>query len=252
MKQSIKHMFKVSLLTVCAMLLFVSSAFAAEITPEMLERWEKEGIDVNHMETIEKLRAYLAENIDQSMFAGLYIDREEVLTGTIVLAFTEELSAETKAELEALVQPPALLKIRTVTFTEEELLAKQREIDTAVFGEYIGGDPLDLDSEFVVAENPFQEYGFEVTNTGVDVIHNRVEIGILPYTSENAEIVYDMFGREMIHVVEGARFELLYDGFASDSASAGTAEAVTPIAAEANQGSLFERVVSWLKQLFSK
>lgn len=69
---------------------------------------------------------------------------------------------------------------------DEVLLQKQQEIDQYVFEEH-------------AAE--IEAQGFIVTHTGP--IGDVVEIGIQPYSEENANYLYELFGNELVKVVEG-------------------------------------------------
>jgi len=75
---------------------------------------------------------------------------------------------------------------------DEEILQKHREID-----------------QYLFEENPeeVKQKGFIVTHTGP--IDNYVEIGITPFSEENADYLYDIFGTDMVRVVEGQQAELL-------------------------------------------
>ena len=59
-----------------------------------------------------------------------------------------------------------------------------------------------------------EEKGFTVSHTVPT--EEYVEIGITPYTEENAQYLYSIFGKEQVKVVEGELAEL-YDSNAADS-----------------------------------
>jgi hypothetical protein len=75
---------------------------------------------------------------------------------------------------------------------ESALLQKQREIDRYLFGEH---------------SKEIADKGFKVTHTGP--AGSVVEIGITPYSEENAEYLYNIFGRDSVKVVEGTQAVLL-------------------------------------------
>ncbi|MUK89379.1 hypothetical protein GMD78_13505 [Ornithinibacillus sp. L9] len=154
---------------------------------EKLEEWEEQGIDPNHTEVVLTINDYIENNIDSNVFASLHIDREQRDLGVIVLSFTEEISAEHKSHIEGLLDEHAEIEFRTVDYTEEELIKKQQEIDL-----------LELENE-----------GISVVHTGVDVIANKVEVGIDPYNDEEAAVIYEKYGDEMITVVEGKQATIL-------------------------------------------
>lgn len=74
----------------------------------------------------------------------------------------------------------------SATAIDENILNKQREIDQYVFDQH---------------KDEIAEKGFEVIHTGT--FENYVEIEIMPYNEENAEYLYNIFGRDIIKVVEG-------------------------------------------------
>ncbi len=73
-----------------------------------------------------------------------------------------------------------------VTADEEALYAKQAEIDKILFEKYA---------------RDLEEKGIAVTHTGA--IENSIEVGITPYTPENADIVNKLIGDDTVKVVEG-------------------------------------------------
>lgn len=69
---------------------------------------------------------------------------------------------------------------------ENDLIQKQQEIDRYLF----------INHAAEVAQQ-----GFMVTHTGLK--DSYVEIGIRPYSEENAQYLYEIFGQDLIKVVEG-------------------------------------------------
>lgn len=91
-----------------------------------------------------------------------------------------------------------------LTKDQEALYSRQEEIDRYLFAEHAG---------------EIKEKGFSIYSTVVagDVI----EIGIVPFTKENADYLYNIFGNDMIKVVEGDISIIYASGFAgSDTATA--------------------------------
>ncbi len=85
------------------------------------------------------------------------------------------------------------------TGTDSELLKLQREIDKYVFEDH---------------SDEIQKLGFSVTHTGP--MDDFVEIGITPYSEENAEYLYKIFGSEKVKVVEGEKAVLYTAGGGSE------------------------------------
>lgn len=73
-----------------------------------------------------------------------------------------------------------------VTAADEALYEKQAEIDKMLFEKY--------------AED-LEEKGIIITHTGA--IEDNIEVGITPYTPENADIVNKLIGDDAVKVVEG-------------------------------------------------
>ncbi|MBU9720082.1 MULTISPECIES: hypothetical protein [Bacillaceae] len=131
--------------------------------------------------------------MDPSQFASLHLDYEQNPAGTIILSFTVEPSDEVKKEIEALVaDDPGDVAFRVVPYTEKELMEKQREIDHAVF-----------------EENVLEDKGISVYYTSPDIINSRVEVGISPFNEETVAVIHELFGDEMVEVVEGQQPQLL-------------------------------------------
>ncbi|MDQ0256750.1 hypothetical protein J2S74_004172 [Evansella vedderi] len=201
---------------------------------ERILEWEEAGIDPNHTETIEEIRSYLERHIAPGIFASLHIDRDERDLGVIVLSFTEDISGETKREIEALVEEPSEVAFRVVKFTEEQLREKQREIDSTVF-----------------EQNVFESEGITVHHTSPDIINSKVEIGISPFNDGTAQFVYDYFGDEMINVVQGYEVQLLIREGKPAGDAVETEEAMTVTVAASNESTgFFTRIWNWFLGLF--
>lgn len=68
------------------------------------------------------------------------------------------------------------------------LLEKQQKIDKYVFEDHV---------------KEIEEKGFSVTFTGP--MEDYIEIGIIPYSEENAEYLYSIFGKDGVKVVKGEK-----------------------------------------------
>lgn len=102
-----------------------------------------------------------------------------------------------------------IMKISTPFIAEEpegDLEILQKEIDDYVFLENY---------------KELEDRGFMTTSTGIT--DNYVEISIAPYSEENADFLYELFGRDSVKVVEGVEAVLYTNGeaapFDSDTAS---------------------------------
>lgn len=73
-----------------------------------------------------------------------------------------------------------------ITAADEALYAKQAEIDKMLFEKYA---------------KELEEKGISITHTGA--VEDYIEVGITPYTPENADIVSELIGDDAVKVVEG-------------------------------------------------
>ena len=92
------------------------------------------------------------------------------------------------------------LFIQPAMANTEEMLEKQAEIDQYLFVDHL---------------EELEELGIHVTHTSPTETH--VEIGISPYSEEHAQYLTEIFGAEVVKVVEGQQAVTLTAG--SDSAS---------------------------------
>jgi hypothetical protein len=100
----------------------------------------------------------------------------------------------------AALASPGVISAEAVT--SDALLQKQSEIDAYVFEQH---------------KEDLAKQGIQVTNTGP--VGDKVEIGILDYTDEKAKYLYDIFGTELVKVVEGQQAVLLGSPIASTEGS---------------------------------
>lgn len=84
----------------------------------------------------------------------------------------------------------------------------------AVLSQSTGTDNAMIDKQAEIDKYVFEEHADEIEKKGFIVIHtgpfdNYVEIGISPFTQENADYLYEIFGREHVKVVEGQQAQLM-------------------------------------------
>jgi hypothetical protein len=124
----------------------------------------------------------------KTLFIGIAIS---MVSSTVILAYTDE-GQQIEGQGQQIGgqgQQP------TVT---NNLLEKQKQIDKFVFEEHA---------------NEISDKGFKVINTGV--VGNFIEIGIMPYSEENAEYLYNAFGNDLVKIIEGK--QVVTVGTATDS-----------------------------------
>lgn len=159
-----------------------------------------------------------------------------MIIGTCILANTMAgVYADTTAAA------PAAPDQAVYAVVSDELTKKQNEIDQYVFEKHA---------------KDFADKGITVTNTGV--MGDSVEIGITPYNEENAQYIYDIFGKENIKVVEGIQAVTL----AADSDIQDVTIQMEPASAEAQTVSaqaekeaspiatFFSSIWEWIKSIF--
>lgn len=110
---------------------------------------------------------------------------------------------------------------------DENILNKQREIDQYVFEQH---------------KAEISEKGFKVTHTGP--FKNYVEIGIVPYNDANADYLYEIFGRDIVKVVEGQQAVTMANGASDISAELYASNDIKATAEKSNEGNLQLLIVS--------
>lgn len=93
-----------------------------------------------------------------------------------------------------------------ITTNDQVLLEKQNEIDKYVFEDH---------------SKEIADKGIQITHTGQ--VNNYVEVGITPYTKENADYLYNIFGTDKVKIVEGVKAQLMNES------------STTTVAVDANQ-----------------
>lgn len=106
------------------------------------------------------------------------------------------------------------IQIESVSIPNEKLTEKQIEIDQYLFKDHA---------------KDIEEKGFKILTTGV--IADMVEIGISPYTQENADYLYKLFGSDMVRVVSTEPAELMTVAITSSGSEGGVDGAATSTAA---------------------
>jgi len=123
---------------------------------------------------------------------------------SLTMMFTSAALASTDADSnsteEFTIQIEAVQENLAVDGVSEEILEKQKEVDKYLFEDNL---------------QKIREKGFTVTHTAP--MSDYVEIGITPYSEENANYIYEILGRDMIKVVEGQQAVLYDTGDAPDA-----------------------------------
>lgn len=116
------------------------------------------------------------------------------------------------------------------TGISDDLLKLQNEIDQYVFTDHV---------------DEIEKKGFTVTHTGP--MDNYVEIGITPYSDENADYLYDIFGNEKVKVVKGEEAVLFATG---EAVAPDTAAADAPVSSQLPDQNIVARQDEVNKTLF--
>jgi len=135
---------------------------------------------------------------------------------------------------------PVSIQIEQVGY-DEALIQKQSEIDRYIFEEN---------------KKNFEDKGITVTNTGI--ISDYVEVGITPFNEENANYIYELFGKDSVKVVEGiqattlASVDIAQDAVVQYPSEITEAQIVSaPAEKEASSiASLFAAIWEWIKNIF--
>ena len=90
------------------------------------------------------------------------------------------------------------IQIQSISPEDEAIMNKQIEIDQYLFKQHI---------------KDIEEKGFKVIYTGVS--EGKVEIGITPFSEKNANYLYELFGNDMVKVIETEAVELKEDAYTS-------------------------------------
>jgi hypothetical protein len=138
---------------------------------------------------------------------------------------------------------PLSIQIEQVS-ASDPLMQKQNEIDQFVFE---------------TNAKDFIKKGITVTNTGV--IGDYVEVGIAPFNTENANYIYEIFGKDQVKVVEGIQATTLELADSSQDVTV-QLESYPPEIAEAQVvsatidnesspvASFFNNIWEWIKNIF--
>ena len=126
--------------------------------------------------------------------------------------------------------------------SDDILTNKQKEIDQYVFEKHA---------------KEFADKGITVTNTGV-AVDGYVEVGITPFTEENAKYIYDIFGKNLVKVVEGVQATTLGSGdtmpemtFQITGGPADSTVVSAPAEKEASPITAFlSSIWEWIKNIF--
>ncbi|MDF2521210.1 MAG: hypothetical protein K0R84_1838 [Clostridia bacterium] len=142
----------------------------------------------------------------------------------------------TPVEKPAVVEPAGVGESQEYTIQiesieiPEALTQKQQEIDKYVFEEH---------------QTELEQKGITITHTGI--VGEFVEVGITPYSQENADYLYGIFGKDMVKVVEGQQAVAL-DMVAASAENAAEAKVLQ------EEAPFFIRVINsifeWFKNIF--
>jgi len=120
--------------------------------------------------------------------------------------------------------------VGTVNTQDQALFEKQREMDQYLFVDHV---------------KDIEKLGFMVVYTGI--AKDYVEVGITPYSEENAKILYDLFGKDLVKVVASDPVIFQSEPLEAPDADVDNAGADitdtgdTPVSATASDGILMEK-----------
>ncbi|MCD8511249.1 MAG: hypothetical protein LRY73_16195 [Bacillus sp. (in: Bacteria)] len=147
-----------------------------------VEEWEKRGFSLSILGDV--IKNYITKEVGEARVAHAGMGVNEQEDWILEVMVTEMLDEELEKKVREMAGDlPVVFKI--AEYTEEELWEKYHEIETIVY-----------------AEEGFSFEGFDFVDVGINPTANRVEIWIHPFTEENIQHVYDLFGEEMLEVVD--------------------------------------------------
>ncbi len=106
---------------------------------------------------------------------------------------------------------------------DEKIYNKQVEIDNVLFKD---------------GSSVLESKGINITHTGL--VNDYIEIGIEPFNEENANMIYDLVGKDLVKVVEGTMSITLEGSLAADGSPESKTELNTTVATEAKVVSIAE------------
>ncbi|MBU9723864.1 MULTISPECIES: hypothetical protein [Bacillaceae] len=112
-------------------------------------------------------------------------DVDEELERNLIVLTTEPVAGDYQEEVRDIVGRDSHVEFIIMEYTTDQLFEKHRYIYDSIFG-----------------SGEFQTENFEIKDVWVNILQNRVEIGIDPLNEENTQEIYEYFGEDMINVVE--------------------------------------------------
>ena len=168
--------------------------------------------------------------------AGVFADETAVTRPALIEKIDQsEKIVETERILvpDKIAEEDQIMTIQIMSINENDVLVqKQREIDNYVF-------------KHNSAE--LEKRGIRVSSTGI--VGDTVEIAIAPYDAESADYLYEIFGKEMVTVVEEEAAVPLDLVTITVNKSAESADAVQKGFFSAFKHA-FNNIVEWIKGIF--
>lgn len=147
-------------------------------------------------------------------FASTEIAPDEGMAAEIAITSVEDSVKRGETTPSEPVDPNQAVSI-TVN-VNEDLLKKQQEIDQSLFVDH--KDELAAKGIFVTHTSP---------------VESVVEIGITPYSDENAEFIYSLIGKDGVKAIEGMKSEIYETTVVSDNANSGIEPAPDAVVTDA-------------------
>ncbi|MCZ0703227.1 hypothetical protein J2T56_001493 [Natronobacillus azotifigens] len=180
---------KVSVFVLLLSSITFSTVFAEEDTDRVIIEEVEDRVVSNYLEDQEIALTYIDEHLRDS-YETMYIDWDENNENKLVFLFRDPVDTAHQEAIRALVEEPSAIVFDEVLYTKEELIAKQKEIEA-------GG--LEYDN-------------FTINYLSSNVMNGTVNVGIVPYSEENAQILYQAYGNDMIVVEQGDEFTTMEMG----------------------------------------
>lgn len=139
---------------------------------------------------------------------------------TTGMAFAD---TSTDSVLTTLDEPVSNTPIEVKVKVDEKIYNKQVEIDNVLFKD---------------RSSVLESKGINITHTVI--VDDYIEIGIEPFNEENANMIYDLVGKDLVKVVEGTMAITLEGSLAADGTPEAKSEINTTVATEAQVVSIAE------------
>jgi hypothetical protein len=129
-----------------------------------------------------KVKSFIENHVSNDDFSGLYIDQKN--GGILKVGFTQPLSQMESIinQIKSIFPEPQYLSFYQANNSEEKLTNLHKQV-------------------FEQMEH-LKDRGIEITGINTNIVDNKVDVGIKSLTEEKAKVIFELFGKDSIHVFE--------------------------------------------------